>query len=236
MTKGTLIVAPLPALTLAAPGALAREDKESGKERERALSAANVLKEVLNAPESIPRQLLDRAQAIAVIPNVTKGAFGVGGRFGKGLVAKRKSDGSWSAPAFIEVSGGSFGLQIGVSVTDVVLVFTQRDGLKGLLEDKLELGGDAGVAAGPVGRSAEAGTNVTFDSPIYSYSRSKGAFAGLALKGSVMSIDDTANHKVYGKGTSGSDILVAGTVAPTSDVQPFVEALNQRVRSASASS
>jgi lipid-binding SYLF domain-containing protein len=216
-------------LTLMLSGPLARANEGSGKEQERALSAANVLTEILNAPESIPRELLDRAQAIAVIPNVVKGAFGVGGRAGKGLVAKRKSNGAWGTPSFIDVSGGSFGLQIGVSVTDVVLVFTEPDGLKGLFEDKLELGGDAGVAAGPVGRSAEVGTNVTFDSPIYSYSRSKGLFAGIALKGTVMTVDDSANQAVYGKNVSGSDILLAGKVPAAPAVRPFVNALSKYV-------
>jgi lipid-binding SYLF domain-containing protein len=216
-------------LTLMVSGSLANADAGSGKEQERALSAANVLTEILNTPESIPRELLQRAQAVAVVPNVVKGAFGVGGQVGKGVVAKRKSDGTWGPPSFIDVSGGSFGLQLGVSVTDLVLVFTDPDGLKGLFEDKLELGGEAGVAAGPVGRAAEVGTNVTFDSPIYSYSRSKGLFAGLALKGTVMTIDDSANHDVYGKNVSGSQILIAGKVPVAPAVRPFVNALNKYV-------
>ena len=216
-------------LTLMVSGSFANADTGSGKEQERALSAANVLTEILNTPESIPRELLQRAQAIAVVPNVVKGAFGVGGQVGKGVVAKRKSTGAWGPPSFIDVGGGSFGLQLGVSVTDLVLVFTDPDGLKGLFEDKLELGGEAGVAAGPVGRAAEIGTNVTFDSPIYSYSRSKGLFAGLALKGTVMTIDDSANHDVYGKNVSGSEILLAGKVPVAPAVRPFVNALNKYV-------
>src|SRR6188474_3539978 len=176
------------------------ESKDVGKDAERALSAANVLLEITKTPESsIPQDLLNHADAIAVIPNVVKAALGVGGRHGKGIVARRLPNSGWGAPAFIEVSGGSFGLQIGVSVTDVIFVFTNDDGLKGLLDDKVELGGDAGVAAGPVGRSAEAGTNVTFDSPIYSYSRSKGLFAGLALKGTVMTMDGSSNRRLYGE-------------------------------------
>src|SRR5262245_18719056 len=150
------------ALTLMVSGSLAYADTGSAKEQERALSAANVLTEILNTPESIPPELLERAQAIAVVPNVVKGAFGVGGQMGKGLVAKRKSDGTWGPPSFIDMCGGSFGLQLCVSLTDLVLVFTDPGGLKGLFEDKLELGGEAGVAAGPVGRAAEVGTNVTF--------------------------------------------------------------------------
>lgn len=202
--------------------------KDSGKEAERALSAANVLLEIVKTPETgIPQDLLNHADAIAVIPNVVKAAFGVGGRHGKGIVARRLPNGTWGAPAFIEVSGGSFGLQIGVSVTDLILVFTNDDGLKGLFDDKVELGGSAGVAAGPVGRSAEAGTNLTFDSPIYSYSRSKGLFAGLALKGTVMTMDDSANRSLYGDKVTGRDILLGGSVRPAAETKPFLDALNR---------
>ena len=204
------------------------ESKDVGKESERALSAANVLLEITKTPESgIPQDLLNHADAIAVIPNVVKAAFGVGGRHGKGLVARRLPNSSWGAPAFIEVSGGSFGLQLGVSVTDVILVFTHDDGLKGLMDDKVELGGDAGVAAGPVGRSAEAGTNLTFDSPIYSYSRSKGLFAGLALKGTVMTMDGSSNRRLYGEKATGRDILFGTSLRPAVETKPFLDALNR---------
>jgi len=204
------------------------ESKDVGKEAERALSAGNVLLEIAKTPEKgVPQDLLNHADAIAVIPNVVKAAFGVGGRHGKGVVARRLPNSSWGAPAFIEVSGGSFGLQLGVSVTDVILVFTNDDGLKGLLDDKVELGGDAGVAAGPVGRSAEAGTNVTFDSPIYSYSRSKGLFAGLALKGTVMTLDGSSNRRLYGEKATGREILFGTSLRAASETKPFLDALNR---------
>ncbi len=211
---------------------------ETGDQAERSQHAANVIRQLMNTPESnIPDQLLEHAQAIAVIPNLVKAALGVGGVHGKGLIARRTANG-WGTPSFIDLSGGSFGFQLGVSSTDLVLVFTREDGLKGLLDNKLELGAEAGATAGPVGRSGEAGTNLTFDSPIYSYSRSKGLFAGIALKGSVITIDDSANHKVYGSGVSGREILMGNTVAPTSVVQPFLEALQTfdpaRHKSASA--
>jgi len=213
----------------------ASESRDTGKEAERVLAGANILKELMNTPESkIPSELLDKAHAIAVVPNIVKAAFGVGGRHGKGVIVQRLNDRSWGAPAFIDLSGGSFGLQIGVSVTDLVLVFTKEDGLKGLFEDKVELGGSAGVAAGPVGRDAEAGTNLTFDSPIYSYSRSKGLFAGISLKGTVMTIDDSANHHVYGSNVSGRDILLSGKVAPAPVFTPFLAALKQETRVAKA--
>jgi lipid-binding SYLF domain-containing protein len=204
------------------------ESTDVGKESERALSAANVLLEIVKTPEKgIPQDLLNLADAVAVIPNVIKGAFGVGGQHGKGIVAQRLPNRTWGAPAFIDLSGGSFGLQLGVSATDLILVFTNDDGLKGLFEDKVELGGSAGATAGPVGRSAEAGTNLTFDSPIYSYSRSKGLFAGLALKGTVMTMDDSANRKLYGDKVTGRDILLGGKVRPAAETKPFLDALNR---------
>ena len=228
LTKRILTVFLLNGLLLLPFGANAAKDREhtdTGNQEERAMHAANVVKQLLNTPESnIPDELLEKAHAIAVIPNIVKAAFGVGGTWGKGVVSKRNING-WGTPSFIELGGGSFGFQIGVASTDLVLIFTREDGLKGLLEDKLELGGEAGVAAGPVGRAAEIGSNVTFDSPIYSYSRSKGLFAGIALKGSVMTIDDSANHKVYGNNVSGKDILLQGTVQPTPVVRPFLVAL-----------
>ncbi len=206
------------------------------KEAERALSAANVIRELMNTPESnIPDDLMKRAKAVAVIPNIVKGAFGVGGTFGKGIVAKRNANGTWGAPAFIDLGGGSFGFQLGVSVTDLVLVFTREDGLEGLFKDKVELGGEAGATAGPVGREAQIGTNLRFDSPIYSYSRSKGLFAGIALKGAVMTIDDSANHKVYGEGVTGRDILLEGKVKPAPQVMPFLAALREARAEAVAS-
>jgi len=204
------------------------------KEAERALSAANVIQEIMNTPESIPKELLERAHAIAVIPNVVKAAVGVGGSHGKGLVVARTSNKTWGTPAFVDISGGSFGLQLGVSVTDLIFVFTHENGLKGLFEDKLELGGSAGATAGPVGRTAEAGTNLTFDSPIYAYSRSKGLFAGLALKGTVMSIDDSANHNVYGSHVTGRDILLKGNIPASSQVKPFLAALRREAPKLSA--
>jgi lipid-binding SYLF domain-containing protein len=128
-----------------------------------------------------------------------KGALGVGGEFGKGLVSQKNADGSWGAPVFIEISGGSFGFQLGVQATDLVMVFTNHDGIQPLLKGKLKLGADASAAAGPVGRKAEVGTDVLLKSAIYSYSRSKGLFAGISLDGSILSIDDSANENVYGK-------------------------------------
>ena len=140
--------------------------------------------------------------------------------------SQRHEDGGWSPPAYIEIGGGSFGLQIGVQASDVVLVFTDEDGIRGLLKGKLKLGADAAVTAGPVGRKAEAGTDVLLRSGIFAYSRSKGLFAGISLDGSVVTIDDSSNRKAYGKSLTGEQILLGREVKPNATVEPFVMALN----------
>jgi lipid-binding SYLF domain-containing protein len=223
LTSATVLCMLMPIATSAkTPSAFA--------EKERAIDAAQVLREIIEAPDnSIPKDLLEKAHAIAVIPHVVKGAFLFGGKYGKGLVAQKRSDGTWSAPSYVDLSGGSFGLQIGASATDVILVFTNSEGLKPLLKGKLKLGADASVAAGPVGRTAEAGTDITLNSAIYSYSRSKGAFAGIALDGAVLSIDDDANRQAYGERVSGQDILLKGMVHPNANVEPFLDALRKDI-------
>ncbi len=156
-----------------------------------------------------------------------KGAFGLGGRYGKGLVSHRLPNGRWSPPAFMEIGGGSFGLQLGVEATDLVLVFTNDEGFKGLLKGKVKLGADANVAAGPVGRTAEVGTDVLLKSAVFAYSRSKGLFAGVSLDGSVVTMDDDANKDVYGKAVSGEDILLNGAVSTNDVMRPFIAALEK---------
>jgi SH3 domain-containing YSC84-like protein 1 len=218
-------------LLLTGPTPIRSADTGDAKEQqERAEKAATVLTEIMNAPDKgIPQDLLNRAHAIAVIPHMVEGAFGVGGNYGKGLVSKRTSSNNWGTPAFVDIGGGSFGLQIGVSATDLILVFMNEDGLKDLLKDKLEVGAGATATAGPVGRTVEAGTNVTLDSAIYSYSRSKGLFAGISLKGAVMTINDSANHKVYGNNISGKDILSKGDVPVSPLTKPYVAVLQKYV-------
>jgi lipid-binding SYLF domain-containing protein len=200
-------------------------------EAARAENAANVLSEIMEAPDQgVPEALLKRAYGIAVIPHVVKGAFGIGGRYGKGLVAQRNADGGWGTPLFIEIGGGSFGLQLGVEATDVIMVFTNREGIQPLLKGKLKIGADASATAGPVGRKAEAGTDILLKSAIYSYSRSKGLFAGIALDGAVIQLDDDANKGVYGRKTGAADISkgkVGG--AAVAVVDPFLRALQKYV-------
>jgi SH3 domain-containing YSC84-like protein 1 len=163
-----------------------------------ASDAAKVFTEVMNVREkAIPKELLDKAEAIAVFPDVVKAAFIFGGKGGQGAISRRTSKG-WTAPAFFNLSGGSFGAQIGATKTDYVLLIMNEEGLNGLLKDKFEIGGEVGVAAGPVGREAAASTNPRLDAGILSYSRSKGAFIGAALKGAVISPDNDLNEAVYG--------------------------------------
>ena len=163
--------------------------------------AREVMEDIMAIPENaIPPSLLNDAQAIAVIPGVIKAGFIVGGRFGKGVVLRRlPGRRGWSDPVFLTIAGGSVGFQAGASATDVILVFKNRRGLDSLANGKFTLGADAAVAAGPVGRNAQAATDVQLRSEILSYSRSRGLFAGVALDGSVMEIDHAANAAFYGK-------------------------------------
>ncbi|HMJ26339.1 MAG TPA: lipid-binding SYLF domain-containing protein [Pyrinomonadaceae bacterium] len=173
----------------------AKKIAEATKEAQK---AAQVFTEIMNISDrAIPRNLLDKAEAIAVFPGVIKAGFIVGGRAGDGVISRRVK-GGWSAPAFFNLAGGSVGLQIGASKTDFVLLFMNDEALGGLLKDKFEIGGEGSVAAGPVGRSASATTDAMLKAGIISYSRSKGLFAGLELKGTVISPDNNDNLAVYG--------------------------------------
>jgi len=215
-------------VVFALTGPVTAQQAKQSAEVDRAAEAANVLNEVMNIPESaIPEELMARAHGIAVIPHVVKGAFGIGGQWGKGLMSQRSEDGRWSQPAFIEIGGGSFGLQIGVQASDIVLVFTDESGLKGLLKGKVKLGADASATAGPVGRKAEVGTDVLLKSGVFAYSRSKGLFVGISLDGSVVSIDDDANWRVYGKDVTGEQILLGKGVRTNAAVDTFMKTLEK---------
>jgi SH3 domain-containing YSC84-like protein 1 len=187
------------ALCLVAVPALAQKkgnrEKDAGRHT---ADAAKVFEEIMSASDSaIPKDLVDKAQAIAVFPGVVKAAFVVGGREGKGVISRRTAAG-WSAPAFFNLAGGSFGAQIGADKTDYVLLIMNEKGLSKLLSDKLELGGEVGVAAGPVGREASAATDAQLNAEILTYSRSKGAFIGAALKGTTITPDNDLNQAFYG--------------------------------------
>ncbi len=194
---------------------------------ERAEDAAAVLNAVMGTPENtIPAALLRDARCVAVIPGVVKVGFIFGGRHGRGLLSCRVGDG-WSRPSYIAITGGSFGLQIGAQATDFVLVFTNERAARALTSHKITLGGDASVSAGPVGRTAEAATDATLRTEIYSYSRSRGLFAGLSLEGSSLGVDDEANQAVYETDVD-PDVLLfdAGGEVPN-EVAPFLRALQR---------
>jgi len=171
--------------------------------------AGEVYLELMSAPDrKAPQYLLDNAKCVAVIPNVYKGAlFGFGGRHGNGVISCHAADGIWSPPSFIEISGGSFGLQIGGEAVDLVLFFMNERGVLSLLGSKFQLSGDASAAAGPVGRTAEAGTDIKLKAEIYSYARSRGLFAGLSFEGSWLAPDNKANRKYYGETIDAESIL-----------------------------
>lgn len=197
-------------LLAAAASAFAQQDRERNTKKARAAAeqsakAARVFNEIMGTRErSIPRDLLDRAEAVAVFPSVIKAGFIVGGRGGRGVISRRVA-GGWSAPAFFDLAGGSIGLQIGASSTDFILLFMNENAVASLLSDKFEIGGEGSAAAGPVGRSASASTDARLNAQILSYSRSKGLFAGLELKGVVIKPDTEDNAQVYGM--SARDIL-----------------------------
>jgi len=196
------------------PAIDAKREREAAK---RAANAARVFEQIMGAPDNrIPKELLDKAEAVAVFPGVLKAGFIVGGRGGSGLISRRRA-GGWSAPAFFKLGGGSIGAQIGASKTDFVLLFMNEAAVKGLLEDKFEMGGEASAAAGPVGRSASATTNLTLDAGILSYSRSRGLFAGLELKGAVINPDNKLNEALY---HLKADQVLTGTNQPTLERAP----------------
>lgn len=204
-----LSIAALVVLTIAG-SALAQTSRERNTKKAReaanqSAKAARVFNEIMGTRErSIPRDLLDRAEAVAVFPNVLKAGFILGGRGGSGVISRRV-EGGWSAPAFFNLGGGSIGLQIGASSTDFILLFMNERAVESLLGDKFEIGGEGSAAAGPVGRSASASTDARMTAQILSYSRSRGLFAGLELKGVVIKPDNEDNNQVYGM--TGRDIL-----------------------------
>ncbi len=194
----------------------------------RATNAVRVLKEIMQAPDkAIPQDLLRDAKAIAVIPDRIKAGFIFGGSRGEGLISVKSADGTWSNPSFITMTGGSVGFQAGVSSTDVVLVFRTQRGVDSIVRGKFTLGADASAAAGPVGRTASASTDAQMKAEIYSYSRTRGLFAGVALDGSVLRIDYDANAAVYGPGVTPRRIFEGGVSNVPGPVVDFRDRLEE---------
>src|SRR5262249_39528112 len=197
-------------------------------ERVRAQKAAVAFQEIMSAPDQgIPQELLDRAQCVAVFPSVKKGGFIVGGQYGKGLISCRRAQGSWGSPAYFTIGGGSFGLQIGGQAVDLVLLVMNKSGVDGLLQDKFEIGAGAAVSAGPVGRNTHVSTDVLLKSQIISYSRSRGPFAGLEVKGAVITQDKEANKDVYLEGLSSREILIDGKARTPLTIKVFPQSLRK---------
>ena len=196
--------------------ASAREDAT-----ERLENATNVLHEIMGMPDKgIPEEVLEHAKCIAVVPHMVKGGFVFGGKGGKGVATCRTANG-WSAPAFITISGGSWGLQIGVQAVDLVMIIQNEKGMQKLLESNFHVGADASAAAGPVGRHAEAGTDWKMDTEILTYSRAKGVFAGLTLEGASIRQDNDSRHAIYGRKVTTRALLLGKVTAPAV-VQPFL--------------
>ena len=222
------ILSSLMALMLVALPLLAAGDK---KETERLENCGMVVKEVMDIPDNIPEDLINKAECIIVFPSVLKAAFVIGGSYGRGAMICRSGEhftGPWSAPTMMALEGGSFGLQLGGQATDFVLLVMNPRGAKAILSSKVKLGADASAAAGPKGRTANASTDVTMRAEVLSYSRARGLFAGLSLEGSTVRPDNDANERIYGKKIEAESIVFKGAVAVPPSAQKMVAYLNQK--------
>jgi len=201
------------------------------KDDDRLRNSGTVLKEILDVPDDIPQALLDKADCVVVFPSVLKAAFIVGGSYGRGAMTCRKGEdfrGRWGAPTMMALEGGSFGFQIGGEATDFVLLVMNERGAKGILASKVKLGGDASVAAGPVGRDASADTDATLRAEILSYSRARGVFVGVSLEGSTIRPDNGDNRRVYGKEIPAKDIVLSGRIAVPPAAKQLISTLDAK--------
>ncbi len=207
---------------------LAMAEKESNTV-ERLEASAEVLSDMMHAADKgIPQELMDNAQCVVVVPNMKKAGFIWGAKYGRGFaVCRRKGGTGWTAPAAMRIEGGSFGLQIGGSESDIVLLINNESGMKHLLSDKFTVGGNANVSAGPVGRDASAQTDAALHAEILSYSRSRGVFAGLTLEGSTLRPDKEADRELYGREVTNRDILMGGNIQTPASAQKLEHALTR---------
>jgi lipid-binding SYLF domain-containing protein len=199
------------------------------KDDDRLRNCGTVLKEILDVPDNIPQDLLDKADCVVVFPSVLKAAFIVGASYGRGAMSCRRGEefrGPWGAPTMMALEGGSFGLQLGGEATDFVLLVMNERGASGILASKVKLGGDASVAAGPVGRDASAETDATLRAEILTYSRARGLFAGVSLEGSTIRPDNGDNRRVYGKEIPARRIVLSGTVPPPPAAKQLISTLD----------
>jgi len=201
------------------------------KETDRLENCGTVIREIMDIPDDIPQDLIDKAECIIVFPSVIKAAFVFGGSYGRGAMTCRTGEhftGPWSAPTMMALEGGSFGLQLGGQATDFVLLVMNPRGAHAILKSKVKLGADASAAAGPKGRTADASTDATLRAEVLSYSRARGLFAGLSLEGSTLRPDNDANERVYGKKLEAQSIIFKGAVAVPPAAQKLVAYLNQK--------
>jgi lipid-binding SYLF domain-containing protein len=204
---------------------------EDTKEADRLENCGMVLKEILDIPDDIPQDLLDKSECVVIYPSVLKAAFVIGGSYGRGAMTCRTGEhytGPWSAPTMMALEGGSVGFQIGGQATDFVLLVMNGRGAHSILSNKVKLGADASVAAGPKGRTASADTDVSLRAEVLSYSRSRGLFAGISLEGSTIRPDRDANERVYGKKLEAESIVFKGAVPVPPPAQKLVRTLNQK--------
>jgi len=200
-------------------------------EEDRVKDAGTVMKEILNIPDDIPRDLLDKAECVIVLPSVKKGAFGIGGSYGRGVMVCRSGPhykGRWGAPALYALEGVSIGFQLGGQATDFVMLVMNSKGAQSLLSSKVKLGADASAAAGPKGRTAESATDIVMNAEILSYSRNKGLFAGVSLEGSTLRSDGSANEKLYGRKLSAKEIIREGKVGVPACARELDSLLNSK--------
>jgi len=200
-------------------------------ENNRIRNAGKVMVEILNVPDDIPADLLNKAECVIVLPSVVKFAIGFGGSYGRGVMTCRSGrdfNGPWSAPSMMALEGGSFGFQLGGQATDFVLLVMNKRGASSILSSKVKLGGDMSAAAGPKGRSAAASTDVTMRAEILSYSRSRGLFAGISLEGSTLRPDNDGNARLYGKGITAKDIVINSAIRPPASAELLVSILNKK--------
>lgn len=199
--------------------------EDSKKEKERIQKSTQVLKDFSDMKENIPSKLIEQAEGIVIIPKMINAGLGIGGKHGKGVAMVKLASGKWSDPVFITITGGSLGFQAGVQAVDLVLIFKHKDVLAKAKNGDFTIGGDVSAAAGPVGRSSSANTNYTLDAEIYSYSRSKGLFAGISINGSNLSFDKKSNANFYGDGTS-TEALFESTSHASADVKALRSTLS----------
>ena len=200
-------------------------------ENNRIKNAGQVMAEILNIPDDIPKDILDKAECVIVLPSVLKFAIGFGGSYGRGVMSCRSGkefSGPWSAPSMMALEGGSFGLQLGGQATDFVLLVMNQRGASSILTSQVKLGGDLAAAAGPKGRDAAASTDVTLRAEILSYSRSRGLFAGISLEGSTLRPDNDGNERLYGKGVTAKDIVINSKIHAPASARLLVSTLNKK--------